>query len=194
MEPRSRILRTHGWHFHFHKKHRNCWTVTQISTVQLFSMIIHRPGRRILPSWSQHQRYNAPPPPKPCCIQQRWHLYIMFTRVPELCKVVGLTPQFRCMPQGMVYVISFIFPIKYSLSLTVPITKCNNCVQTARRLWNVLSSLLFYLTAFQRQRSYREKWQHVSDWRTYEGKQSSLVFTLYCLTRLHIHTSTSDKG
>jgi len=37
-------------------------------------------------------------------------------------KVVGLAPQFRCMPQGMVYVNSFIYPTKYNFCFTVPIT------------------------------------------------------------------------
>ena len=149
-----------------------------MSTVQLFSTIIHRPGRRSLPPWSQHQRRNVPPPlpiPVECnkddnfmlcllvhlsCVQ--WSvLHLSFVVChKEWCTWIALS-----IPLNTAYL------LQYQLQ-----TRCNNGGRTARRLWNVLSSFLFYLTTFQRQRLYREKWQHVSDWRTYEGKQSSLVF------------------
>jgi hypothetical protein len=64
----------------------------------------------------------------------------MFTRAPELCKVVGLTPQFPCMPQGMVSVNSVIYPIKYS-------TNYRQCVMTVYEL-HADYSMFFQVSCF----------------------------------------------
>jgi hypothetical protein len=178
MGPR-RILRTHGWHFQFHKKQNllNSNTNINCSHIQYdhpqagaaeFTSLITAPEAQCPPPLPSPVAYNKD---DTFMLRLLVHLSCVKWSVLHLSFVVCRKEW--CMWIALSVPLSTAYVLQYQLQ-----TKCNNCVRTARRLCNVLSGFLYYLMTFHRQGSCREKWQHVSDWRTYEGKQSCLVFIL----------------